>query len=1265
MQTCKKWLSVCLMLVLVGLCLLLLPLEAQADTSGSYIYKVTDNKATIVKCNTDVSGAITIPSKLGGYPVTAIGERAFEDCKKMTAVTIPNGVTSIGICAFLDCEKLETINVPDSVVHFGSNAFYYTKWYENQPYGVVYAGKAAIDYKRGMMVAYENITIEIKAGTKVIGDNAITGMNFWTQKIVSVKLPDSIIAIGNRAFWNCSDLTEFTIPGNVTSIGDNAFQECSKLTKVNIPASVKKLGNNVFYGCNSLADISVASGNTAFWSDAKGVLFSKDKTVLIAAPRTLSGSYTIPNTVKTIAAGALWGCGNMTAISIPDSVTTIGEGAFVGCNGLKSVKIPSGVTVIPKNAFNSCENLKNVTIPNTVTSIGDNAFYFTNISSLKLPASLTHIGSCAFDCCYNLSTVTGGANVCYVDEYAFDGTHWLSSKPDGIVYLGKVALWCKGDPTTVTIKEGTVAIAPSAFVLCENLKTIKFPESITSVGDYALEKTLWYQNLPKGAVYVGKVLYAYIGECPSSVTVKAGTVSINKQVFSGQSTLKSVSIPESVTTLGDYAFGGCTALKTVNIPKNVTAIAYRTFSGCTSLSTVTIPASVKTIDNSFASCDALKNVSYLGTVKQWEQVTRTGRPNTDIEIADICFAGFYNRNGNRYYGENGKNVTGWKAIGGKKYYFKWGTGGTMATDWTTIGGQKYYFSKVNGAMVTGVVAIGGVYHQFNSAGVWQRQIPAPKITRQPATVIVANGKTAAVSIAASGEGLTYKWYFKDRSASKFSLTNSFTGTSYSVAMNTSRAGRQVYCVVTDKYGQTVKTNTVTLRMTGAAYITKQPVSVRAVNGKTAKVAFTATGDGLKYTWHFKNAGAAGFSKTTAFTGNNYSVTMDKTRSGRQLYCVVTDKYGVSVKTDVVTISMIPAIKITKQPASVKVANGQTAKVALTASGEGLKYAWYFKNAGAAGFSKTTAFAGNTYSVTMDKTRSGRQLYCVVTDKYGQKVQTNIVTVSMAAAPKITKQPVSVKAISGKNVTVSLAASGEGLTYKWYYKNKSASSFSLTTSYKGASYTAQMNEERDGRQLYCVVTDKYGQSVKTNTVTISMIPAPKITREPESVTVAEGKNAVVSFVASGEGLTYKWYFENWGDSKYTYTSSYKGTTYSVQMSQARHLRSVYCEITDKYGQKVETYPVTLYMADKPEIHSAVIVPRGENLLEYRVFVRGEGLTYAWYYKNPGDSAFKYTSAYKGYNYTIEVTPEREGRQIYCVVTDKYGQSVKSDVYTLTR
>ncbi|MBR6754388.1 MAG: SH3 domain-containing protein [Clostridia bacterium] len=352
------------------------------------------------------------------------------------------------------------------------------------------------------------------------------------------------------------------------------------------------------------------------------------------------------------------------------------------------------------------------------------------------------------------------------------------------------------------------------------------------------------------------------------------------------------------------------------------------------------------------------------------------------------------------------------------------------------------------------------------------------IIKQPQNVAVQSGKTAKVTVDAIGEGLRYKWYVKNKGASKFSLSSAYTGNYYSAPMDADRVGRQVYCIITDKYGKSVRSNTVTLGM--AAKITKQPQSVSVQSGKTAKVTVTASGEGKTYKWYFKDKGASKFTLTDSYKSNTYDVTMNATRAGRQVYCVVTDKYGNSVKSNTVTLGM--AAKITKQPTTVSVQSGKTAKVTVSASGEGLKYQWYFKNKGDSKFTLTNSYKSNTYSVEMNGDRAGRQVYCVITDKYGNSVKTNTVTLGMAV--KITKQPTSVTVANGKTAKVTVSASGEGRTYKWYVKNKGETKFTLTTSFTGSSYYITMNNARAGRQVYCIITDKYGNKVKTNTVTLN-------------------------------------------------------------------------------------------------------------------------------------------------------------------------------------
>ena len=112
----------CLALALCAI-LMVTTTEAAAETSGFYTYTVSDGNATITKCSAAISGDVAIPVMLDGYPVTAIGEKAFYSCHNLTAVTIPQNVTTIGYAAFSDCTNLKTVTILNGVTKIEGSAF--------------------------------------------------------------------------------------------------------------------------------------------------------------------------------------------------------------------------------------------------------------------------------------------------------------------------------------------------------------------------------------------------------------------------------------------------------------------------------------------------------------------------------------------------------------------------------------------------------------------------------------------------------------------------------------------------------------------------------------------------------------------------------------------------------------------------------------------------------------------------------------------------------------------------------------------------------------------------------------------------------------------------------------------------------------------------------------------------------------------------------------------------------------------------------------
>jgi hypothetical protein len=283
-----------------------------------------------------------------GSTFTNVGDGAFEVCNSLVGITLPKTVTSIGDRAFRNSNLL-SITIPNSVNSIGREAF--TQCRE-----------------------LERVTISKK-----------------------------IYTISVDAFSQCPKLTGITIPGRVTNIENNAFNGCASLVNITIPKSVKNIGNCVFSDCTSLTAINVASGNSAYASQ-DGILYDKNKTVLIAYPGSKEGAFTIPDGVTIIADGAFSGCVGLTEITIPDGVTSIGSLAFCG-TGITDVTIPNTVTSIGSGAFSWCNSLTSVTLPNKLTGIEPHVFNgCESLKSIIIPNSVNSIGTGAFS--GNLISVT-------------------------------------------------------------------------------------------------------------------------------------------------------------------------------------------------------------------------------------------------------------------------------------------------------------------------------------------------------------------------------------------------------------------------------------------------------------------------------------------------------------------------------------------------------------------------------------------------------------------------------------------------------------------------------------------------------------------------------------------------------------------------------------------------------------------------------------------------------------------------------------------
>lgn len=458
--------------------------------------------------------------------LTKIGMNAFYNCTGLTAITLPNSLTTIGIRAFENCDSLPGITIPAGVTTIQGNPF---NW-SSLPEGIqVAAGNPNYCAEDGVLFN--------KDKTKLIAMPA--------AREGSYTVPNTVDIIGSYAFAE-SELSQILLSEGLLTIEAYAFDACNQVTQMDIPGSVTSIAPGVF-SMMQLQGIWVEDDNTTYSSDAQGVLYNKFKTTLHQAPQTLSGSYTIADTVTRIEDYAFRSCQNLTGISIPHTVTQIGSNAFEGCRGLQEITVPAGVTQIPWSAFSGLKNGAAVRFVGDAPVFNSNVFYRSTVT-----------------CYYPANNAT------WTDEIRqnYGGTvTWVAERVPVIIVQGT----CGTGLTWKLDDAGLLTISGSG-----------------KMKDYSVNDAPWYP-------YRNSIL---------SVVIENGVTSVGSYAFRSAKNMTSVQLPESMQVLGNSAFDGCQSLQSIHLPEGLTTIYGYAFTGCRALNTIHIPASVTKIgDNPFVYLD--------------------------------------------------------------------------------------------------------------------------------------------------------------------------------------------------------------------------------------------------------------------------------------------------------------------------------------------------------------------------------------------------------------------------------------------------------------------------------------------------------------------------------------------------------------------------------------------------------------------------------------------------------------------------------------
>ncbi len=478
------------------------------------------------------------------------------------------------------------------------------KWTEHDGVDYIYDSYYIVGYYANA----SNIKIPSKLdGKKVIG---LYGDVFKGKNIKSVYIPKTIKEIEQGVFGGCKKLTKVVFEkGSKLDDISEAFKNCTALKTITLPDSVKMLHADTFSGCTSLATVNAKSlkyiGPRAFKNCKKLKNIDLSKVTELDTYAFLGCKSLKKANLKKILylrKYAFLNCTGLESVNLSEKLFYINIGVFKGCSSLKKISVPKENTKFAvydgalslKNkteiiAYPAARADKNYKIPSETKKVRYYAFY----GAKKLKADLTFsdkiksIGDYAFSGCVLVEKISVPDTIEYLGKKAFRNTAFMKAqKKNGAYYVDNILIRISGKHDEYEIKDGTVFIASHALEDCE-VKTLIIPESVTKFGTNALTGSGTVDTLvinsnvdTLGDIGLEKVYSDKKATKPVKSNIK--NVVVNSPITSTGTTFKetsleTISLPESVITIDDFAFRKCRNLQIFTIPKSVTTLGKYAF----------------------------------------------------------------------------------------------------------------------------------------------------------------------------------------------------------------------------------------------------------------------------------------------------------------------------------------------------------------------------------------------------------------------------------------------------------------------------------------------------------------------------------------------------------------------------------------------------------------------------------------------------------------------------------------------------------------
>jgi len=398
---------------------------------------------------------------------------------------------------------------------------------------------------------------------------------------------------------------------------------------------------------------------------------------------------------------------------------------------------------------------------------------------------------------------------------------------------------------------------------------------------------------------------------------------------------------------------------------------------------------------------------------------------------------------------------------------------------------------------------------------------APTITLQPVSKTICEGGNTSFTVAASGT-VTYQWQVNTGNGMFFNITGANSPTYTLNSVSAIQNGNQYQVIVSAKCGSTTSAVAL-LTVNSQPTIITQPEDITICTGENGTLNVIATGGGLTYQWQVSTNGGGSFTSIPGATSPGYTINGVTAGMNNNRYRVIISGACPSPVTSSPALLIVgTAASITFQPVNQVVCASNNVSFNIGTSGT-VTYQWQVSTNGGGLFTDipgATSAILNLTAVTISM--SGNLYRVIIFNCTGTNIISNNALLTVNAGVTITSQPVNTTVCAGNNITLSVTATGGGLSYQWQSAISCTGTFTNIAGATSAtlnlnSVTAAMNGT-----AYRVIITSSCATLTSSCVTLTVNSPVTISVQPASRnTCLPSPDVTFNISAAGSGITYQW------------------------------------------------------------------------------------------------------------------------------------------------